>query len=52
MGLERGPVSLLSTTEELFERQPIGSGLENRRADHETPLYQQKVGTNFADKWL
>jgi hypothetical protein len=30
MGLERGPLSLVSTTEELLERKTIGSGLENR----------------------
>jgi hypothetical protein len=30
VGLERGPLSLLSTTEELLERKGIDSGLENR----------------------
>jgi hypothetical protein len=30
MGLERGPLSLVSTTEELLERKSSGSGLENR----------------------
>jgi hypothetical protein len=30
MGLERGPLSLVSTTEELLERKNSGSGLENR----------------------
>jgi hypothetical protein len=29
VGLERGPLSLLSTTEELLERKISGSGLEN-----------------------
>jgi hypothetical protein len=29
-GLERGPLSLVRTTEELLERKNIGSGLENR----------------------
>jgi hypothetical protein len=50
VGLERGPLSLVSTTEELLERQSSGSGLENRdyglgirRADHATPLYPQKL---------
>jgi hypothetical protein len=40
VGLERGPLSLVSTTEELFERNSSGSGLENswiRLADHATP---------------
>jgi hypothetical protein len=30
VGLERGPLSLESTIEELFERKSRGSGLENR----------------------
>jgi hypothetical protein len=41
VGLERGPLSLVSTTEELFERKSSGFGLENEneavgicRADH------------------
>jgi hypothetical protein len=29
VGLERGPLSLVSTTEELLERKSSGSGLEN-----------------------
>jgi hypothetical protein len=57
VGLERGPLSLLSTTEELFERKSSGSGLENQ--DYAStglatlttrhPLYA-KVGTCLADK--
>jgi hypothetical protein len=57
--LERGPLSLLSTTEELLGRKSSGSGLESReygrrdmsRWPHVTPL-PAKVSTNFADKWL
>jgi hypothetical protein len=30
VGLERGPLSLVSTTEELLERKSSGSCLENR----------------------
>jgi hypothetical protein len=30
MGLERGPLSLVNTIEELLERISIGAGLENR----------------------
>jgi hypothetical protein len=30
VGLERGPLSLVSTTEELLGRKRSGSGLENR----------------------
>jgi hypothetical protein len=31
VGLERGPLSLASTIEELHERKSSGSGLENRK---------------------
>jgi hypothetical protein len=58
VGLERGTLSLVSTTE-LLEKKGSGSGLENReyghkhlsRWPHDTPL-SWKVGTNFADKRL
>jgi hypothetical protein len=46
MGLDRGLLSLVSTTEELLGRKRSGSGLENREhshSDHATPLYQQKM---------
>jgi hypothetical protein len=50
VGLERGPLSLVSAIEELLERKSSGSGLEYentavgiRRADHATPLYPQKL---------
>jgi hypothetical protein len=57
LGLERGPLSLVSTTEELVERNSSGSGLENRdysRRGFVTlttwhPL-SAKVGTKFAEK--
>jgi hypothetical protein len=57
VGLERGPLSLVSTTEELLETKSIGSGLESREYclgdppgwPRDTPL-SAKVGTNFADK--
>jgi hypothetical protein len=55
VGLERGPLNLVSTTEELLGRKSSGSGLETenivlwiRCAIH--PL-SAKVGTNFADWW-
>jgi hypothetical protein len=49
--LERGPLSLVSTTEKILERKSSGSGLENRDYGHrDTPL-SAKVGTNFTDKW-
>jgi hypothetical protein len=55
--LERGPLSLMSTIEELLGRNSSGSGLENQengrgdpwRWPRDTP-YPQKAGTNFADK--
>jgi hypothetical protein len=57
VGLEWGPLSLVSTIEELLGRKSSSSGLESheygRRVPpcllHGTPL-TAKVGTNFADK--
>jgi hypothetical protein len=56
-GLERGPLSLVSTTEEIFGRNSSGSGLEAenmavgiRHADHVAPSIRKKVGTNIADE--
>jgi hypothetical protein len=37
VGLERGPLSLVSTTEELLERKSSGSGLENRDYGRKDP---------------
>jgi hypothetical protein len=57
MDLERGPLSLVSTTEELLERKSSDSGLNSENtavgighSDYATILFA-KVGTNFADKW-
>jgi hypothetical protein len=57
VGLERGPLSLVTTTEELLDRKSSGSCLENpeygRRDPSRSPrgtLYPQKVGNYFADK--
>jgi hypothetical protein len=56
VGLERGPLSLVSTIEELLRRKSSGSGLEIkntvvgiRHADLATPSIR-KFGTNFTDK--
>jgi hypothetical protein len=58
VGLERGPLSLVSTIEELLERNSSGFYLENKNtavgicyADHTIPPLSAKVGTNFTDKW-
>jgi hypothetical protein len=55
--LERGPLSLVSTTEELLGRKSSGSGVENREYGRMDPsrwqrgtLYPTKVGTSFAKK--
>jgi hypothetical protein len=57
VGLERGPHSLVSTSEKLLGRKSSGSGLESREYARGNPLrwprdiiYPKKVGTNFADK--
>jgi hypothetical protein len=50
VGLERGPLSLVNTTEELLERKSSGSGLEIREYDRRDPsrwprgtLYKQQL---------
>jgi hypothetical protein len=48
MGLESGPLSLVSTTEELFERKSSGR-MDPPRWPRDTPI-SAKIGTNFADK--
>jgi hypothetical protein len=54
-GLERGPLSLMTTTEKLLGRKSSGSGLESREYSRRDvtlttwhPL-SAKVDTNFAD---
>jgi hypothetical protein len=55
VGLERGPLRLVSTTEELLQWKSSGSGSRKARlkavgircADHGTPTIH-KFGTNFA----
>jgi hypothetical protein len=48
VGLERGPLSLVSITEELLERKSSGSGLEIEITTIEDP--PRLLCTNFADK--
>jgi hypothetical protein len=56
VGLGRGPLSLVKTTEELLGRKGSGSGLENREYGNRDPprrprdTLSAKVGTNVADK--
>jgi hypothetical protein len=38
VGLERGPLSLVSTTEELLGRESSDSGLESREYGRRDPL--------------
>jgi hypothetical protein len=57
VGLQRGPLSLMGTTEELLGKKSSGSGLENREYGRRgsvtlTTWYPlpENVGTNFSDK--
>jgi hypothetical protein len=50
VGLERGPLSLVSTIEELLERRSSGSGLENREYGRWDPLPGPR-GTLYLLKW-
>jgi hypothetical protein len=57
VGLERGPLGIMSTTEGLLGRNSSGCGQENleyscgdpTRWLRDTPLSEKVVGTNFAD---
>jgi hypothetical protein len=58
VSLERGPLSLVSTIEELLGRKSSGYGLENREyGSRNQPRWPRditlsvKVGTHFEDKW-
>jgi hypothetical protein len=58
VGLERGPLSLISTIEELLGRKSGGSGLESQEYGRRESValttwhpLSTKVETNFADKW-
>jgi hypothetical protein len=49
VGLERGPLSLVSTTEELLERNSSGSGLESREYGRRNPARRPR-GTLYLQK--
>jgi hypothetical protein len=56
VGLELGPLSLVSTIEELLERKSVGSGLENQNYGRKGSVTltawghpSVKVGTYFAE---
>jgi hypothetical protein len=49
VGLEWGPLSLVSKIEELFERKNSGYGLESQEYCRRDPSRWPR-GTNFADK--
>jgi hypothetical protein len=58
VGLERGPLSLVSTTEELLGRKSSGSCLEKREyglgirhADHVAPLSAKAVNHSAEKRW-
>jgi hypothetical protein len=57
LGLEWGPLSLVSTIEELLEKKGSGFSLEIENTAVGDPLQSPrgtlstKVGFNFADKW-
>jgi hypothetical protein len=54
VGLERGPLSLMSTIEKLLERKSSSSGIESWDYGHRDPSrwppLSAKVGTNFPDE--
>jgi hypothetical protein len=50
VGLERGPLSLVSTTEELLDRKSIGSGLETREYDRRDPSCWPR-GSLYPKSW-
>jgi hypothetical protein len=50
VGPERGPLSLVSTIEELLVGKSNGSGLENLAGWLRDTCLSAKAGTNFADK--
>jgi hypothetical protein len=49
VGLERGPLSLMSTTEELLGTKSSGDGLEIREYGHRDPSHQPR-GTLYKKK--
>jgi hypothetical protein len=50
VGQERGPLSLVSTIEELFERKSVGSSLEVREYGRSDPSRLPR-GTLYLQNW-
>jgi hypothetical protein len=51
MGLERGPLSLVGTTEEILGRKSSGSGLENREYGRRDPSHSP-CGTAYPQQMV
>jgi hypothetical protein len=58
VGLERGPLDVVSTVEELLKRESSASGLENRDYDRRDPprwqrntVYPQKFALKCLNIW-
>jgi hypothetical protein len=51
VGLERGPLSLVGTIEELLRRNSSGSGLENRECSRGDPLRWPRETTSIRKSW-
>jgi hypothetical protein len=49
VGLERGPLSLVNTIEELLEKKSSGSGLERREYGRRDPSHSPR-GTLYSQK--
>jgi hypothetical protein len=51
VALERGPLSLVSTIEELLGRNSSGSGLENREYGHVDPCCTDHATPSIRKSW-
>jgi hypothetical protein len=51
VGLERGPLSVVSTIEELLGRNSSGSGLENREYNRGDPFRWPRDSLSIRNRW-